>query len=79
VSVIRLLEANGITLRRQPLTREQAERAVDLYQAGHSLTTIEKIVDLSRESIRRALIEAGVKMRPRGSSKSQGREEATSL
>jgi hypothetical protein len=32
-----LLKANGITMRRQGLTEEQARRAADLYTAGRSL------------------------------------------
>jgi hypothetical protein len=42
-SVIHLLEANGVTLRRQALTRNQVERIVELYQAGHSLAAIGRV------------------------------------
>lgn len=70
-SVIQLLERNGITLRRQPPTREQVTRSVELYEAGHSLAAIERIVQVPRESIRRALIDAGVTMRPRGGRRSR--------
>lgn len=35
-----LLKANGVALRRQGFTSEQAREAADLYQVGHSLASI---------------------------------------
>jgi uncharacterized protein (DUF433 family) len=78
-SVIHLLEANEVALRRQPLTREQLDAAICLYQEGHALVAIEKIINVSRESIRRGLIEASVTMRPRGGSRARATKATTSL
>jgi DNA-binding transcriptional regulator LsrR (DeoR family) len=68
-SVIHLLEANGVALRRQRLSEHQAAEAAWLYKQGHSLSAITEQLQLPRESIRRALVDAGVAMRPRGGSK----------
>lgn len=65
-SVIHLLEANGTTLRRQGLNEGQIAVAVALYESRHSLGEITTQLQLPRESIRRALIDAGVTMRSRG-------------
>jgi hypothetical protein len=70
-SVIYLLEANGVTLRRQGLTEDQVATAVSLYK-DHSLTELTRQLRLPRESIRRALIDAGVEMRSRGGTKRAG-------
>jgi hypothetical protein len=78
-SVIHLLETNEVALRRQPLTQEQRDAAICLYNEGHSLVEIEKIIHVSRESLRRGLIEAGTKMRSRGGSRSQTARDATSM
>jgi hypothetical protein len=45
--------------------------AVTLYEGGNSLTAVHREIGVPRESLRRALVDAGVKMRPRGSSKSR--------
>ena len=68
-SVIHLLEANGVVLRRQGLGEQQVTEIKHLYEHEHlSLTAITERLDLPRESIRRALIDAGVQMRSRGGS-----------
>lgn len=68
-SVLKLLRANGVEMRRQPQTTNQVERTVALYKSGKSLAAIERETDIPRETIRRALIEAGVELRARGGSK----------
>lgn len=65
-SVINLLEAHGVTLRRQPMSEEQVEEATTLYLGGYSLSALQRELNASRETIRRALIDAGVQMRSRG-------------
>jgi hypothetical protein len=53
-------------MRRQPITAEQMDQATQLYEAGSSLAKIAQEPAFPQESVRRALIEAGVTMRPRG-------------
>lgn len=72
-AVLALLHNAGVQLRRQPLTPAQVEAAKRLYERGHSLAGIERPLGLPSESVRRALMEAGVAMRPRG-----GRQAASS-
>jgi hypothetical protein len=67
-SVVHLLEAHGVTLRRQPLSEDEVAEVAALYERGSSLTAVQRGVDAARETIRRALIEAGVRMRGRGDS-----------
>lgn len=68
-SVLKLLNANGVEMRRQPPTTEQVAEAAALYSSGKSLAAIERETDIPRESIRRALIKAGVELRQRGGSR----------
>ena len=64
-SVLKLLADAGVPMRRQPLTAAQVTEAVDLYQAGLSLAKVSELLTLPHESVRRALIDAGVRMRSR--------------
>ncbi len=70
-SVLKLLSANGVEMRRQPPTTDQVARVAALYSSGKSLAAIEREADTPRESIRRALIDAGVELRQRGGSRSK--------
>jgi transposase-like protein len=66
-SVIQLLEANGVELRRQPPSPESEAEAVRLYrEERRSLSTIVARLGLPRETVRRSLIQTGVEMRGRG-------------
>jgi hypothetical protein len=67
-SVLKLLRAHNVTLRRQPVTDSLIQIAITLYESGKPLAAIEEQLEAPRESIRRALIDAGVTMRPRGGS-----------
>ena len=69
--VLKLLADAGVSMRRQPLAVEQVNEAAELYQSGLSLAKVSEQMSLPHESIRRALVEAGVQMRRRGGSKSQ--------
>ena len=69
-AVLKLLKDAGIVMRRRPMTEEQVNEAVELYRSGRSLATLSSELELPRESLRRAIIEVGVQMRPRGSSRS---------
>lgn len=66
-SVLQLLEASGVELRRQPLAPDKVAEVVRLYRdEGCSLSTIVTRLGYPRESVRRSLIDAGVTMRGRG-------------
>ncbi len=67
--VLKLLAAADVSMRRQPLAREQVSEAAELYLSGLSLAKVSTQMALPLESIRRTLIEAGVQMRPRGAGK----------
>jgi hypothetical protein len=64
--ILKLLAEAGVSMRRQPLTPEQVREATELYRSGLSLAKVSAQLALPHESIRRALIDAGVRMRPRG-------------
>jgi hypothetical protein len=65
-SVLKLLKTNGVEMRRQAMTPGQLESAISLYENGMALVTISKQVRAPRETVRRALVDAGVALRPRG-------------
>lgn len=65
-AVLALLRSVGVELRRQALTPDQVEGARGLYESGAALAGIEHQLGLPRESVRLALIAAGVQMRARG-------------
>ncbi|WP_239476653.1 helix-turn-helix domain-containing protein [Nocardia arizonensis] len=65
-SVLKLLAQHGITMRHQPLTDLQIDRAVEQYRAGDSLATIAKQLDSAATTIRSALAARGIGMRPAG-------------
>jgi hypothetical protein len=67
-SVLKLLEARGVAMRRQAMTQDQIASSVKLYEEGVPLAAIMKELEVPRESVRRALISAGVQMRNRGRS-----------
>jgi len=61
-----LLKSNGVSLRRQGLTKEQARETADLYQAGRSLTWIANhLGGFSPTTIARTLRRMDVPLRPR--------------
>jgi hypothetical protein len=61
-----LLRANGVSLRRQGLTEQQAGEAAHLYQVGCSLTWLaDHFGDISPTTVARALRGQGVQLRPR--------------
>jgi lambda repressor-like predicted transcriptional regulator len=61
-----LLRANGVTLRRQGLTNDQAREAATLYTAGRSLAWIANhFGGISPTTIARALRRQGLSLRSR--------------
>ncbi|MFI6169070.1 helix-turn-helix domain-containing protein [Nocardia sp. NPDC051052] len=67
--VLKLLADHGVTMRNQPLTEEQTDQAVGLYEQGQSLVTIAEQLDSGATAVRTALKARGVVMRPAGGSK----------
>ncbi len=71
-SVLRLLAEQGVTMRRQGLSEGDAQTAMRMYEAeGLSLSEIGTRFGVWPQTVRRALIKAGVKMRPKGGSRSR--------
>ena len=71
-TVLRLLEDAGVPMRRQPISDEVTIMAVSLYEAGKSLAAIAREVGQAKQSIRLALLKAGVEMRPSGGQRRSG-------
>lgn len=61
-----LLLAEGVTMRRQAITLEDALRAVQLYGSGLTIKDVVRQVGYSYGTIRRVLHEHGVGMRATG-------------
>ena len=64
--ILKLLSVAVVSMRRQPLTPVQVSEAAELYRSGLSLAKASAQLVLPHESIRRALVSAGVEMRPHG-------------
>ena len=59
---------NDVPSNRKPLTDEQRQRARNRYASGLSVAAIATELNSSYSAVRRALIAAGMEMRPRGGS-----------
>ena len=59
------LERRGVARRYRLVEGEQLDLAIQSYQDGNSVVTIGKELGVAGETIRKALIQAGVKLRPR--------------
>lgn len=59
----RLLLAEGVKFRRQPMTESDIRRAVRLYESGLTIRQVVKRVGYSFNTVRQALNEEGVTMR----------------
>ena len=58
-----LLQAEGVSMRKQAITPEDVEKAVRLYERGLTVVQVVKEVGYSYGTIRRVLHENGVAMR----------------
>jgi hypothetical protein len=65
-SVLKLLKNAGVKMRHQSLTKEQVNEAAVLYEGGRSLAVVAATMGLPQESLRRAMITIGMKMRSTG-------------
>lgn len=71
----KLLIAQGVSFRKQPMTSEDAERAVRLYERGLAIDQVVEQVGYSFSTVRRMLHANGVAVRERGGGKRQAPEE----
>jgi hypothetical protein len=58
--VLGILERHGVKRRNQPLTAEQCETAIQLYQQGRSLARIGREFGKAHTVVRDVLIRAGM-------------------
>ncbi|CAN5229630.1 hypothetical protein BH09ACT6_BH09ACT6_16470 [soil metagenome] len=63
-TILRILRTNNVVVRRQPLNPDQTLEATRLYASGLSLSQVAKRLDVNQETMRVAIICAGVTMRP---------------
>ena len=71
-SVIKILREHGVEMRGQGLADRDAPTAAELYRSGATLAQPGERFGVSPNAVRRALVSAGVAMRPRGVSKPFG-------
>jgi transposase len=66
-TVKRQFKQHGVKTRRteRKLTAEQVDEATRLYRSGQSLAGVGTELDVSSGTVRRELLKAGVKLRPR--------------
>jgi hypothetical protein len=62
-TVLGILREHGVKMRGQGIPEERLSEAIELYKSGHSLMRISKRFRCSAETVRQALVGAGVKLR----------------
>jgi len=62
-TILRILRESRVVVRRQLLTAEQVSEAADLYESGLSLSQVAKRLDVNQETMRVAILKAGVILR----------------
>lgn len=62
-TILGILRANSVVVRRQPLTAEQVGEAVQLYETGLSLSEAADRLRVNQETMRVAMLAAGVSLR----------------
>lgn len=65
-SVLKLLRAEGVQMRRQPLSASQRRNAVRLYHEGETIDAVAAQLSASYSRVREAILDAGVPLRPAG-------------
>lgn len=63
-TIIGILRQKRVVVRRQPLTPEQVSEAARLYESGLSLSQVAAQLSVNQETMRVAIISAGVTIRP---------------
>lgn len=62
-TILRVLREARVIVRRQAMTPEQVSKAAQLYEAGLSLSQVAKQLDVNQETMRTAILKAGVVLR----------------
>lgn len=62
-TILGILRANSVVVRRQPLTKQQVAEAARLYEAGSSLSQVAETLKVNQETMRMAILKAGVVLR----------------
>ena len=62
-TILRILRDARVVVRRQPMTSEQVGKAADLYESGLSLSQVAKRLDVNQDTMRLAILKAGVTLR----------------
>ncbi|MEV7758945.1 helix-turn-helix domain-containing protein [Microbacterium sp. NPDC089180] len=62
-TILRILREARVVVRRQPLTHDQVREAARLYESGLSLSQVAKRLDVNQETMRTAILKAGVVLR----------------
>ena len=78
-TVLALLERNRVSRRGRVLTPDHIEQAVSLYASGRSCASIGRELQVNPETIRQAMLKAGVAMRKPGRPRATQESKATSL
>lgn len=63
-TIIGILREKSVVVRRQPMTPKQVSEAARLYESGHSLSQVAEKLAVNQETMRMAIIAAGVTLRP---------------
>ncbi len=63
-TILGILRANNVVVRRQPLTPEQVVEAARLYRTGLSLSQVAERLSVNQETMRVAILRAEVELRP---------------
>ena len=63
-TILGILRANSVVVRRQPLTGEQVSEAARLYNSGLSLSQVAARLEVNQETMRVAIVAAGATLRP---------------
>ncbi|MBP2436064.1 hypothetical protein [Microbacterium amylolyticum] len=62
-TILGILRANNVVVRRQPLTVMQVAEAAQLYESGLSLSQVAEHLQVNQETMRVAILKAGITMR----------------
>lgn len=64
--LLHLLGKEGVTMRKQPITSQDAERAARFHESGLPITEIVNRIGYSYSTVRKSLHKSGVAVRPKG-------------
>jgi len=63
-TILKVLDGGGVTRRYASMTAADIARAAELYQEGRSLSQIQAILRFAHDTVRKAILSAGVQLRP---------------